>query len=137
MSNAAYTKDLEADTAIQIAQVDVTLETDTPTAEAVPVAEPAIARPAFSTANSITEFSSSFSNPALGMFAGCFICLFGIAIVGGMITYVVFVIIALNQTSYNKQKDLCSKSNVWVYLLITLLMGFVTGCFRGFRIIIN
>jgi len=38
-----------------------------------------------------------------------------------VVTYTVYVIISLCQTSYNKQKEMCRNSNIWVYLLLNII----------------
>jgi len=49
--------------------------------------------------------------------------IFAIGLVGLTITYIVYVIISLCQTSYKEQKDMCEKSNAWLYLLLSLIIG--------------
>jgi hypothetical protein len=49
--------------------------------------------------------------------------LFAIGLLGLGITYIVYVIISLCRTSYKEQKDMCEESNVWLYLLLSLIIG--------------
>jgi hypothetical protein len=41
------------------------------------------------------------------------------------ISYVVFSIIALCDLSYKQQKDICKKSNAWIYILLNLISGVI------------
>ena len=53
--------------------------------------------------------------------------LFILGIIGCVITYIVYVIISLCQTSYNEQKEMCSKSNAWLYLLLGLVVNSIVS----------
>jgi hypothetical protein len=37
------------------------------------------------------------------------------------VTYTVYVIISLCQTSYDEQKEMCKNSNIWLYLLLNII----------------
>jgi uncharacterized membrane protein YuzA (DUF378 family) len=70
-----------------------------------------------------TKCCSSYGSKCFGLLL--FFVILGI--VGGAITYIVFVIISLCRTSYNEQKDLCEKSNAWLYLLLGLILNTLVG----------
>jgi len=53
--------------------------------------------------------------------------LFILGIIGCAIIYSVYVIISLCQTSYNEQKEICSKSNAWLYLLLELVVNSIVS----------
>lgn len=60
------------------------------------------------------------------------ICIFfGIILVFGVfgciITYIVYVIMSLCETSYSEQKDMCKESNVWLFLLLDLIAKLIVG----------
>jgi len=48
-----------------------------------------------------------------------------LALFSASISYVVFCIIALCDLSYNQQKDICKKSNAWIYILLNLISGVI------------
>jgi hypothetical protein len=41
--------------------------------------------------------------------------------IGLVITYTICVIISICKTSYNEQKEMCSNSNIWLYLLLNII----------------
>lgn len=41
------------------------------------------------------------------------------------ISYFVFSVIALCDLSYHQQKDICNKSNAWIYILLNLISGVI------------
>ena len=51
------------------------------------------------------------------------LCLFAIIIIGLSITYIVFIITALIDTSYDTVKNTCPGSSLWLYLLLSLILG--------------
>ena len=56
---------------------------------------------------------------------GCFLILFVVGIFVFMTAYIVFAIIGLIGTSFNKEHELCNESHLWIYTLISLvLIGF-------------
>jgi hypothetical protein len=63
----------------------------------------------------------------LSCFGAIIFLIFAIGLVGLAITYIVYVIISLCQTSYNEQKDMCANSNVWLYLLLSIILGTMTS----------
>ena len=63
--------------------------------------------------------------PCLETSAICFAMLFMIGIVGGAITFSVYSVIALINNSNNSIQDVCSGSNLWSFLLVTLIAGFL------------
>lgn len=67
------------------------------------------------------------SSDKFGCLAGCVGILFALGLIGLGITYVVYVIISLCETSYHEQKDMCGKSNAWLYLLLGLIIGTVSN----------
>lgn len=48
-----------------------------------------------------------------------------LALFSASISYVVFCIIALCDLSYKQQKDICKKSNAWIYILLNLISGVI------------
>lgn len=48
-----------------------------------------------------------------------------LALFSASISYVVFCIIALCDLSYQQQKDICNKSNAWIYILLNLISGVI------------
>ena len=48
-----------------------------------------------------------------------------LALFSASISYVVFSIIALCDLSYKQQKDICKKSNAWIYILLNLISGVI------------
>ena len=48
-----------------------------------------------------------------------------LALFSASISYVVFSIIALCDLSYQQQKDICKKSNAWIYILLNLISGVI------------
>lgn len=48
-----------------------------------------------------------------------------LALFSASISYVVFSIIALCNLSYKQQKDICNKSNAWIYILLNLISGVI------------
>ena len=44
-----------------------------------------------------------------------------LSIIGGLITYVVFCIIALCSVSFRTMKNHCEESNMWVWLLVSII----------------
>ncbi len=50
-----------------------------------------------------------------------------IGVIGLSITYIVYVIISLCKTSYHEQKEICSSSNVWIYLLLSIILNTLTS----------
>jgi len=60
----------------------------------------------------------------------CIMCgtiLLALGIIGCAITYIVYMIMSICQTSYNEQKDICNKSNAWLYLLLSLIINVIVG----------
>jgi hypothetical protein len=55
------------------------------------------------------------------------IIMFILGIIASVITYVVYVIKSLCQTSYYEQKNLCSESNAWIYLLLSMVINAFVG----------
>ncbi len=56
----------------------------------------------------------------------CFPCTLILIIVGllaSSIAYVVFSAIGLRDTSYKELREMCPDTNLWIYLLITLILG--------------
>jgi hypothetical protein len=48
-----------------------------------------------------------------------------LALFSASISYIVFCIIALCDLSYQQQKDICNKSNAWIYILLNLISGVI------------
>ena len=48
-----------------------------------------------------------------------------LALFSASISYVVFCIIALCDLSYHQQKEICNKSNAWIYILLNLISGVI------------
>ena len=65
--------------------------------------------------------------PCLATSSLCFAMLFMIGILGGAITFSVYSVIALINNSNNSIQDVCSGSNLWSFLLVTLIAGFLQG----------
>jgi hypothetical protein len=57
----------------------------------------------------------------------CGSVLLALGIIGCTITYIVYMIMSLCQTSYNEQKVICNKSNTWLYLLLSLIINAIVG----------
>jgi hypothetical protein len=58
----------------------------------------------------------------------CIICgsiLFALGVISCIITYFVYMFMSLCQTSYNEQKDICNESNIWLYLLLSLVINVI------------
>lgn len=69
------------------------------------------------TATYIENIAMSFSKcciPCLGIFIT-------MGILASGILYFVYSIIALTDTSYKELRDICPDSNLWIYLLLTLI----------------
>ena len=61
-------------------------------------------------------------------YCSCFsIFILIVGILGCAITYIVYVIMSLHQTSYSEQKDMCEKSNAWIYILLTIIINVIVG----------
>lgn len=56
-----------------------------------------------------------------------------IGILGCAITYIVYVIMSLSQTSYSEQKKLCEKSNAWLYLLLGMIINAIVGSYTSIQ----
>ena len=52
----------------------------------------------------------------------CSIILFSISLLALIITYIVFAIIGLVRTSLNIESELCHESNLWIYVLVSLIL---------------
>ena len=63
--------------------------------------------------------------PCLATSSVCFAMLFMIGLIGGAITFTVYSVIALINNSNNSIQDVCSGSNLWSFLLVTLIAGFL------------
>ena len=63
--------------------------------------------------------------PCLATTSVCFGLIFAICLIGGAITFSVYSVIALLDNSNNSIQDVCSGSNLWSFLLITLIAGFL------------
>ena len=63
--------------------------------------------------------------PCLATSSVCFAMLFIIGLIGGAITFSVYSVIALINNSNNSIQDVCSGSNLWSFLLVTLITGFL------------
>jgi hypothetical protein len=50
----------------------------------------------------------------------------------GIVTYMVYTIKSLCETSYSEQKNLCSESNAWIYLLISVVINPIIGLIQLF-----
>ena len=64
---------------------------------------------------------------------GC--CLFTMVfgIIGGLVTIIIFDIIALKDISPSEVHDLCPESGLWYYVLLTLAIPFISGVGSNFR----
>jgi hypothetical protein len=72
------------------------------------------------------EVSENLSNKVEYKCSELFIWgLFYITIYGLTITYIVFIIMSICQTSYSEQKDICEKSNAWLYLLLNMIISII------------
>ena len=58
-------------------------------------------------------------------FGGCGFILLMLGIVVGWITWAIFSVTALVNTSNDEIKDKCSDSNLWILLLLTVIIGFI------------
>ena len=48
-----------------------------------------------------------------------------LALFSASISYIVFSIMSLCKISYHQQKDICNKSNAWIYILLSLISGVI------------
>ena len=76
----------------------------------------------FPTNKNITE--SNNSNKFSCLIICCNMILI-LALFSASISYVVFCIIALCDLSYKQQKEICKKSNAWIYILLNLISGVI------------
>ena len=53
----------------------------------------------------------------------CISCFSVISLVTASITYLVFAIIGLVNTSHKEIQDICPNSNIWIYLLVILILN--------------
>ena len=53
----------------------------------------------------------------------CCVCLGSLTTIGALVANCVFSIIALADVSNSEIKDDCSKSNIWIYLALILILG--------------
>jgi len=72
--------------------------------------------------NLLLEEKKDNSNPYLILYILLYIILFGL-----QVTYYVYSIISLCQTSYIEQKESCSKSNMWLYVLINTIISIIVN----------
>ena len=63
--------------------------------------------------------------PCFATTSVCFGLIFAICLIGGAITFSVYSVIALLDNSNNSIQDVCSGSNLWSFLLVTLIAGFL------------
>jgi uncharacterized membrane protein YdjX (TVP38/TMEM64 family) len=63
--------------------------------------------------------------PCLATTSMCFGLIFVICLIGGAITFSVYSVIALLDNSNNSIQDVCSGSNLWSFLLVMLITGFL------------
>ncbi len=77
-----------------------------------------------------TNYTNSNKFKCFGIVMGLF---FLIGIIGLAITYIVYVIISLCETSYHEQKDMCDSSNAWLYLLLSIILGTVISSTKSSR----
>ena len=54
-----------------------------------------------------------------------YVCIgaFVLVMIASGTTYIVYTITSLCQTSYNDQKEMCSMSNAWIYLLLNMVIN--------------
>jgi hypothetical protein len=61
--------------------------------------------------------------PCLATTSVCLAMIIGIMIIGGAVTFSVYSVVALINNSNNSIQDVCSGSNLWSFLLVTLIVG--------------
>lgn len=54
-----------------------------------------------------------------------------LGIIGIAIAYIVYIITSLCETSYSEQKKMCSKSNAWLFLLLSLIVNSIVTSKSG------
>lgn len=77
---------------------------------------------------SITETFTTKTENNSNNFSCLIICcnmILILALFSASISYVVFSIIALCDLSYKQQKEICKKSNAWIYILLNLISGVI------------
>ena len=63
--------------------------------------------------------------PCLATLTMCAVIILAIALIGGAVTFTVYSVMALVNNSNNSIQDVCSGSNIWSFLLVVLISGFL------------
>ena len=63
--------------------------------------------------------------PCLATTSICLVVLLAIGLIGGVVTFSVYSVVALINNSNHSIQDICSGSNLWSFLLVTLIAGFL------------
>ena len=74
---------------------------------------------------SITETFSTKNESKFSCLIICCNMILILALFSASISYIVFSIIALCDLSYQQQKNICKKSNAWIYILLNLISGVI------------
>jgi hypothetical protein len=63
--------------------------------------------------------------PCLATLTICGVLILVIALIGGAVTFTIYSVMALVNNSNNSIQDVCSGSNIWSFLLVVLISGFL------------